>query len=252
MTFVERILSEEVSRHSGTLLPVAWINTPLHRKIQILSMIKNGHVTSADSHRVGLDRIDFNRVKAHLDAAGLLRVNEAPRTTLADVAHMLNNKNEVYSALPFVSKATAEALRYAPEGPFYQKPNGGNRILPSFYTKLTDTWVRGSGQPVLPTSMNDGHLENTINLLKESHGNVLAKAEGVLGVIARHFANVPEVVEGCEELLRIVHTVDIEEQYPIFTALAEELGARQKAKQNVADIGITSELFDDTGFLKEW
>lgn len=110
----------------------------------------------------------------------------------------------------------------------YDKPNGGHRILPSVYGRLLQLgrepmWLRGNGEYQHVATMNPGHLRNTLNLLKESNGNAVAKATSLLGKMALHFQNQPAIVRKLEELCVEMQRVDVDEMYPIYTVLAEHL-----------------------------
>ncbi len=116
------------------------------------------------------------------------------------------------------------------EGYFYQPPNGGKRILQSLYSKLRDYWVRGNGQEVSIDRMNDGHLENTIKLLKESHGNLTGCAAAVIGKIHDHYPN--EVIKTyCTTLLSLIEEQEVDDVYPVFATLSAELAARMEGKE---------------------
>jgi hypothetical protein len=108
----------------------------------------------------------------------------------------------------------------------YPAPNGGNRMLPSLYCELRLTWVRADKTVVKPEAMNTGHLQNSLKLLNESHGNVVARATDLLGKMARHFQNSPGIVHMLTELCEAMQSVDVDEMYPIFDTLVEALETR--------------------------
>lgn len=105
----------------------------------------------------------------------------------------------------------------------YGRPNGGNRTLPYGYGKLTTEWVSSTGQRRLPTEMNQGHLLATLQLLNESHGNVIDRATRSLGAIACHMQNHPAIVEALHELCLEIQKVEVDDMYPIFGPLADAL-----------------------------
>lgn len=112
-------------------------------------------------------------------------------------------------------------------GMCYPKPNGGHRILPSIYTRIKKWWMRANGVTVEVVDMNDGHLENTMKLLQESHGNVIAKSTELLGKMANHFHNQPAVVQQLEDLCMAMQKIDVDAMYPIFKELATEAAQRK-------------------------
>ena len=109
----------------------------------------------------------------------------------------------------------------------YPAPNGGKRILPSVYTKLTDEWLQANGGYVRPERMSNGHLENVLKLLKESHGNLVARATELLGKVNSHFGNSmygldDEMANLCVRLQQI----EVDRLYPIWHAISRELQSR--------------------------
>lgn len=134
------------------------------------------------------------------------------------------------------------------EGLTYQKPNGGKRILPSVYGRLRDHWLRPTGQALKPDEMNDGHLENTLNLLKESHGNVGARAQDLLGRMAYHYQNDLRIVTMLADTCRMMQEVEVDDMYPIFAPLAAEMESRQIDRS--ASEGFMARPDDD--LLRSW
>lgn len=105
-----------------------------------------------------------------------------------------------------------------------------NRMLPSAYTRMNrtaSTWVRSSGKLQPINTMNKGHLENSLKLLKESHGNVVARATDLLGRMSMHFGNQSEIKALLEILCLKMQKVEVDDMYPIFDALAKELKKRE-------------------------
>lgn len=105
----------------------------------------------------------------------------------------------------------------------YPKPNEGKRILPSMYTKLRINWLRGSGQYQKPDTMNSGHIKATLDLLKESHKNVVDRSTDLLGKMANHFSNQPEICARLAELCILMQRVDVDDMYPIFNVIADNV-----------------------------
>lgn len=112
-----------------------------------------------------------------------------------------------------------DTFRYAP-------PNGGKRILPSVYTRLTDKWVTARGTWMEPREMNDGHLENTIKLLEESHRNLLERSNLVLQKVHSHVASARASLVEANELIQASMVGDV---YPVYIKLKFEWAKRQRA-----------------------
>jgi hypothetical protein len=111
----------------------------------------------------------------------------------------------------------------------YGRPNGGHRILPSQYTGLRHNWVRSEGLQVMPSRMNNGHLENTLKLLKESHLNLIGRSNEFLGKLCKHLQNQPELCEKIEQLAKSIELLDVDDVYPVWDALSAELEGRQSS-----------------------
>lgn len=126
-------------------------------------------------------------------------------------------------------------------------PINKGRMLGVAYTELSGMWKRGNGQYVDPTKMNSGHLENSIKLLNESHGNVVAKACMMLGAIHGMFKSVTGIREYTESLCIQLQKVDVSRIYPIFDVLVDELQKRQQIKHEppiMATIDMFNSLMD--------
>jgi hypothetical protein len=163
----------------------------------------------------------------------------------------MRQQNEMYNDLPFKPA----------DGPLYLKPNGGNRILPPFYASLENMWVRSNGMPCDPAYMNDGHIENTLKLLQESHGNLIGRSTSILGKMHRHFGNLPEIRSALEQLCIAMQKVEVNEIYPVFEVLANEQAARNrfgttKVTRSFSDDLETSDLeggqLEFELMLKDW
>lgn len=105
----------------------------------------------------------------------------------------------------------------------YPKPNGGKRILPSIYTKLTDKWLRANGVYQEPAKMNQGHLRNTVALLNESHVNLVDRMSDVLGRMHNHLGNRPDLQEKIVDLFHELEVLQVEDLYPIIELLASHI-----------------------------
>jgi hypothetical protein len=103
----------------------------------------------------------------------------------------------------------------------YPKPGTEGRILPSVYTRLQNNWLRGDKTQISPVLMNEHHRKATAKLLKESHGNVTAKGTDLLGRLANHYSNQPDVVDALQKLCRRMQQVEVDEMYPVFLKIAD-------------------------------
>lgn len=105
----------------------------------------------------------------------------------------------------------------------YPKPNGGKRVLPSVYTKLTTHWLRATGVYQRPEKMNQGHLANTIALLNESHINLVDRMSDVLGRMHNHLGNRPDLQKKIVDLFHELEVLQVEDLYPIIELLASHV-----------------------------
>jgi hypothetical protein len=150
-------------------------------------------------------------------------------------AHGVTGRGDTNSASLRYAKETSIGVTPKPDVPVddngmcYPKPNGGKRIIPSIYTRIRKWWMRANGVTVQVQDMNDGHLENTMKLLHESHGNVIAKSTELLGKMANHFQNQPELVQVLESVCICMQDVGVDDMYPIFNELAKEYAQRKAA-----------------------
>lgn len=106
-----------------------------------------------------------------------------------------------------------------------------DRILPSIYTRLAEligpgNWLRGNRVISRINGMNEGHLENSLKLLNESHGNLVAKSTELLGRMAKHLGAGQPLVDAC---LRMQET-DVSTLYPVFDELEAELILRRAGR----------------------
>lgn len=186
-----------------------------------------------------IDPRDRKRIRSHLEAIGELPTRPVPYTTFREygksVATEMSNHAEAYrKAHPQVTKVWFdEASRIAQPAMLYERPNGGQRTLPSVYGRLRGKWMRATGVIQDIEDMNDGHIENTLKLLQESHGNIQAKATSLLGKMHRHYQNQPEIQRRLEELCHLMEQVEVHQMYPIFGTLAQEQASR-KPRTSVA------------------
>lgn len=171
------------------------------------------------------------------DVLEFQRALQRIRRESVGVPHMMRaivEHNPIYNDIPFKPVSDTRGWPHGKidvptdvNGMCYPKPNGGKRILPSIYTRIKKWWMRANGVTVEVVDMNDGHLENTMKLLQESHGNVIAKSTELLGKMANHFHNQPAVVQQLEDLCIAMQKVDVDAMYPIFKELATEAAQRK-------------------------
>lgn len=133
--------------------------------------------------------------------------------------------------LQLLSDMQRAAERRSQDWQGHPSPNGGNRILPSKYAQLDDQWVTNRGEWKRPTQMSVGHLENVLNLLKESNGNCVALCTSKLGQMRKHFRNSSEVCDLLDKLCTAMQNVDVDEQYPVFRRIARSFSIRRALQQ---------------------
>lgn len=129
------------------------------------------------------------------------------------------------------------------DGMLYPKPNGGKRILPSVYTKLTHMWLRATGIWQTPKRMNQGHLKNTVALLNESHINLVDRMTDILGRMHNHLGNRPDLQAKIVDLFHEFENLQVDELYPIVKLLASHI--QPKMEFDPRD-------FDENGWLQEF
>lgn len=243
----------------GKRMPPQWERLTYSERISVCIYLrmKASSATLGDFKRgrkIWLEDIDPRdrvRIKRHLEAIGELNTRPVPYTTFREYgkSHMqdtlrylhagateMSNHVEAYrKAHPQITKVWFdEASRFKIAAMLYERPNGGQRTLPSVYGRLRgNEWMRANRamQPI--DEMNDGHLENTLKLLMESHGNVQAKTTTLLGKMWHHYQNQPEIQRRLEELCLLMQKVEVHEMYPIFGTLAQEQASR-RPKTSVA------------------
>jgi hypothetical protein len=122
----------------------------------------------------------------------------------------------------------------------YPSPNGGKRILPSIYTKLRDTWLRASGFYHEVAKMDQGHLRNSVDLLNESHVNLVDRMCLLLGKMHVHLGNRPDLQTKLVELHHEFEALEVNQLYPIVELLAS----------HIEEPRVRVEFEED--WLKEW
>lgn len=245
---------------SGYPLPIEWQELAYYQRIAVCVYLrmKTNAQTLADfkmGRKIWMEKIPpyaRGNIHSHLKAIGELETRPVPYTTFREPgkSHTQAMVAEAYrKAHPDPIKVWFEESANFTPSMLYEKPNGGQRTLPSVYGRLRGNgWMRANRvmQPI--EEMNDGHLENTLKLLMESHGNLQAKSTSILGKLWRHYQNQPEIQQRLEELCLMMQKVEVHEMYPIFATLAKEQASR--GSRPVMTLDLETSAFDDT--LRDW
>lgn len=256
---------------SGKELPRQWRNLTLSERISVCIYLrmKANAATLGDFKRgrkiwlEDIDPRDRDSLRRHLEALGELNTRPVPYTTfreygkshvqamVAEACRKASEGVDIYrKTVPEITKVWFdEASRFQPQAMLYERPNGGQRTLPSVYGRLRgNDWMRANRamQPI--DEMNDGHLENTLKLLQESHGNIQAKTTTLLGKMWHPYQNQPEIQKRLEELCLLMQKVEVHEMYPIFGTLAQEQASRVP-KYHVS-LDVETQCFDDS--VRNW
>lgn len=191
-------------------LPTAWLNAGKKQETVIAHL--NGHVNFAPEWWLEMRPEDRHEVILFLKGTG-------------QVSKMVPTRPWSHSGLgQYVDARDPPAVQQAnEERKLHGPPNGRQRRLPSVYTTLTDYWLRSNGTPIRPQDMDENHIHNCLALLKESHVNHLESAARVLELTTRHFRHRPYIVELAVRLHKEIETYDVDEMYPIWGPLCEEL-----------------------------
>jgi hypothetical protein len=244
------------SEWDGLTLPSRWNHISSWSKGQIIGYLQ-GRIEDAPPCWWNMQAPDRQRVILHLCAVGSVDLNYRTRIGGGqDVPHAVRKARE--SMAPHCAPLGYRDGGYVHQAPvsfkvrqarddnmFYPKPNGGKRILPSIYTKLRDRWLRGNGVYQDPHSMNQGHIRNTLALLKESHVNLIDRMIAVLGKMHVHLGNRPDIQRDIEALFHKLETVDVSELYPIFDRIASHIGPE-------ISIGQDRSWLNDEDWLREY
>jgi len=192
------------SEADGAPLPRRWCEMTTYQKGFTIQWLQ-GKRTYPLVGFEGMTSVDRARVVDHLVAVGSIGAFDAAK---------------YYGTNARVPPSTRDSYG------LYPRPNGGRRILPSMYTKLTDFWVRGNGTPVRIEDMNTEHIQNCLKLLKESYLNLIARSADVLGKVHAHFDGMVSVPNQLERVSDEIQTYDVDQVYPVWRALSEELQKR--------------------------
>lgn len=253
------------SEWDGQSLPSRWNHITPWSKGEIIKYLQ-GHLDSAPPCWWNMAAPDRQRVILHLCAVGSVNLNYRTRIGGGqDVPHAVRKAQESKSfagsllAHPRFGYSdgghvpSSQVTMHGPlririnesDGMLYPKPNGGQRILPSIYTKLRERWLRGNGAYQDPHTMNQGHVRNTLALLKESHINLIDRMTSLLGRMHAHLGNRPDIQRDIEALFHKLETVDVEELYPIFGLIASHV-------EPEISIGNDKPWMDDEDWLREF
>lgn len=189
------------SAHDGMYLPTAYARQ--HSDSTLLAYL-HSTIAFAPEWWNSMSLRDKVRVLRHLITERKIKANE-PRVS------------QLLGQWPSSNLVGPDGRTYPPKS----EKEGARRMLPSWYTTLKDMWVRSDGTPMDPFDMNESHVKNTMELLKESHCANLGGAGMALDTISRHFRNRPDIVEACHQMQELLDTVDVEQMYPIWAVLAE-------------------------------
>lgn len=216
----------QTSEWSGRPLPSKWCNLAPSEKGRFIRMLN-------EVNRVGYSHMPWQYQVVHTEFKRLF--DDSERTEICK--HLTAVGSVTVKHVPYTTyEKSVEML--------YPKPNGGTRILPSVYGKLHDHWLRANGvqQPI--DTMNDGHLENTLKLLNESHGNLIDRCTSFMGKMYHHFQHQPDIQKALEDICLRMQKLDVDEIYPIFKALAMELHHRkpEDVKVEFIELNIDDDL----------
>ena len=238
-------LASSISHATRLFLPYSWRSLSYGQREAVVTYLQMACNSSTldEFHRgrkIWLEEIparDRHAIHQHL------RVSHLLKPVMPDhIAHCMR-----YKGLSIKNIWIDEASKIVNAPMLYERPNGGKRMLPSVYGQLKGhTWLRANRVTQNVSDMNDGHIEATLNLLKESHGNVVDKSTALLGKMWRHYQNQPEIQKRLEELCLMMQKVEVHEMYPIFKTLALE---QQSRKPHVM-LDIETLAIDDT--IREW
>lgn len=217
-----------ISDWNGLPLPQAWCTQSPSAKSLVIGYLQGRvsapptwwrHMGYLDRKAVVLHLCTVGSVSAHLHplahSYGLEAREATKRANIqrdqARVAAYRSRHSQPYAV--FEESTRVQPMLYPP-------PNGGQRILPSVYTKLADRWLRANGVYNNPDQMNQGHLKNCVGLLNESHVNFVDKATGILGKIHGHLTHRPDLQAKLEDLFHELERLQVGELYPIVVLLA--------------------------------
>lgn len=234
------------SEWDGTVLPTMWDTARTHAKGMVIAHLQGRG--EAPHWWVDMSIETRRQVVLHLCAVGSVSADLHQRVRNIGGFHAQAATRKAQAAkssyvtfqesTPFSNAARLAAREMAnayrdrhPElvamwqraGMLYPKPNGGKRILPSVYTKLRDTWLRGNGVYQEPAKMNQGHLKNTVALLNESHMNLVDRMCELIGKMHGHLHNRPDLQAKIVDLFHDFEALQVDEIYPIVELIASHI-----------------------------
>ena len=232
------------SEWDGSPLPDVWANARYHAKCMVIAYLQGQDQCEVPHWWRDMSLEDRQSVVWHLCAVGSLSPEDHFRVRAigGKTAYMAMHRVRIDRT----NTASDYGLSTAPrivEPMLYSKPNGGKRILPSVYTRLTTHWLRASRVYQNPERMNQGHLANTIALLNESHVNLVDRMAQILGRMHNHLGNRPDLQEKIVDLFHGLEGLQVNELYPIIELLASHV-----EQEMVVD----PEILDEGGWLEEF
>lgn len=236
------------SEWNGSTLPTTWRRASSGQRSQVIHYLQgrrlDGHDLLAPFWWDYLPAYERRQVILHLCAVGSLNPGQhdriragggpmvwhATRKAAEDRGSYvtISNSVELSSRERAIQAARDQLQVRQTAGMLYPKPNDGKRILPSLYTRLDDTWLRASGEFQIPATMNQGHLKATVNLLHESHGNLVDRVTELLGKMHAHLSNQPGMQARIVELFHDFENLTPAELYPILKVLMPLIKADPK------------------------
>lgn len=250
------------SEWNGMPLPPAWCMWPAPWKREVIAYLQ-GNADTIPQRWSELTFREKQLVVWHLCAVGSVSAKDNSRVrllggTTAFAATYAAKTSKSHAMMDVETSAfgsaRAQVLAYRDRHPnvleawrtamLYPKPNGGKRVLPSVYTKLTTHWLRANGVYQRPERMNQGHLANTIALLNESHVNLVDRMSDVLGRMHNHLGNRPDLQEKIVDLFHELEVLQVEDLYPIIELLASHV--EPELEVNPAD------LYEDDSWIREF
>lgn len=203
------------------VVPDFWKITNLAQRQQVLNhLVYHGILTAANrdayiAKRKELEQQRLEAGKVHIFCYG------AGGGGTSDVANLA--RMQIIAPRPFVGGHFKQEESRLHRGMLYPPARTPGRILPSLYTKLTNIWTRASGLKVAVKDMNQGHLKATVNLLNESHTNLIDKMADLLGKMHNHLGNRPDLQTQLESLHRQLEALTVDELYPIVKVMAAHI-----------------------------
>lgn len=202
-----------------SIAPMFWKTTNLAQRQRVLNhLVYHGILTAAnrDAYIAKRKELDQQALQSKLRASNIQIVCYGSGN---DVVKPM----QIIAPRPFVGGHFKQEESRLHRGMLYPPARTPGRILPSLYTKLTNIWTRASGLKVAVKDMNQGHLKATVNLLNESHANLIDKMADLLGKMHNHLSNRPDLQTQLESLHRQLEALTVDEFYPIVKVMAAHI-----------------------------